>query len=281
MKLTLDTIAERWRLFLLVTIPMFAAIGARAASLDLSEVGNISSMIQYSVRWSVPWLYLAFAASSLAVVAPSRASRWLLRNRRYIGLCFAAGMAWQLLFIVWMVVGHWGYYMENAYAFLNVAVQIPGYVLLILMTVTSFEPGRRKLSGRQWRTLHTYSIYFLWGTVWSTYWFELYYYDDIQPIDYIYYWVGFAAWGARMLAWSLRKRRSSSNDEGAGVARRLLSGGGLVLVATGLVGFAFGSLWAPWMLALVGSLGFTGELLELAVPFLPIFVIGMGALLVD
>ena len=61
-------------------------------------------MIQFTVRCSVPWLYLAFAASSLVVVFPGESSRWLMRNRRYIGLCFATGMGWQLTFIVWMLV---------------------------------------------------------------------------------------------------------------------------------------------------------------------------------
>ena len=48
-------------------------------------------------------------------------------------------------------------------------------------------------------------IYFLWGVIWSTYWFELYYYEDIQVIDYVYYWAGFAAWGVRILAWSKKR----------------------------------------------------------------------------
>lgn len=271
---------ERWNLFFLITIPMSLAAVVQARTLDLSVAGDVSSMIQYTVRWSVPWLYLAFAASSLAALFPGKMSRWLLRNRRYIGLCFASGMAWQLTFIIWLVAGHWSYYLENTYALLDVAIQIPGYVFLTLMTVTSFEPGRRMLSGRQWRILHRTSIYFLWGTIWSTYWYELYYYDDIQRIDYIYYWAGFAVWGARMLAWSQRHRRASSGEAVASGVRHLLPGVGLVVAAVGLVGFAFGSLWAPWTLELVGSLGMAGAVLELAVPFLPIFLIGLGALLV-
>jgi hypothetical protein len=73
------------------------------------------------------------------------------------------------------------------------------------MTITSFRSGRRMLTPRQWRVLHKGGIYFLWVVVWSTYWFELFYYDDVQRIDYIFYWMGFGAWGVRMLAWT-RKR---------------------------------------------------------------------------
>jgi hypothetical protein len=38
--------------------------------------------------------------------------------------------------------------------------------------------------------------------VWVTYWYELYYYNDRQVIDYIYYWAGPLAYGLRGLAWN-------------------------------------------------------------------------------
>jgi hypothetical protein len=123
------------------------------------------------------------------------------------GLCFATGMAWQLFFIVWLVVGHFDYYMEEAYDYLSLLEQVPGYVLLIAMTITSFGFGRSKLSPKQWKILHTGGIYFIWFVVWTTYWFELFYYDDIQFIDYLYYWAGFTAWAVRMAAWTLKRMR--------------------------------------------------------------------------
>ena len=194
-----------WGLFSLITIPISLAVIMRMVPLDMFTARDISSVIQFSVRCSVPWLYLAFAASSLVVLFPGEISRWVLRNRRYIGLCFAAAMAWQLTFIVWMVTSHWSYYIAEVYLFSDVVVQIPGYLFLIAMTVTSFRPGRRMLSGQQWRTLHKTAIYFLWGTVWSTYWYELYYYNDIQFIDYLFYWAGFIAFGLRVAAWSQKR----------------------------------------------------------------------------
>jgi hypothetical protein len=198
-------VLNNWGLFALIVIPMCIAAATAMTRVDLSTAPGVSAMIQFSVRLAVPWLYIAFAASSLAVVFPGPFSRWLLRNRRIIGLCFAAGMAWQLLFILWLVIGHWNYYMAEAYSYYDLAEQLPGYMVLFAMVVTSFPFGRRKLSARQWKILHKGGIYFLWGVVWSTYWFELYYYDDIQTIDYVYYWAGFAAWGVRALAWSKKR----------------------------------------------------------------------------
>ena len=204
-------VVNGWSLFSLITIPICLVVGLAATRVDLSNAEDVSSLIQLSVRCSVPWLYLAFVASSLHSLFPGDFSRWLLRNRRYVGLCFASGMAWQLVFILRMVTGFWNYYIDEVYLLPDIAIQIPGYLFLIAMTLTSFMPVRRKLSPKQWRTLHKTSIYFLWGTVWSTYWFELYYYGDVQLIDYFYYWTGFIVWGLRVSAWSKQRMRLATS----------------------------------------------------------------------
>jgi len=203
-------ILNGWKLFSLIVIPMSGAVALAMTTVDLSSPLGVSAMIQFSVRLAVPWLFLAFAISALNVLFPGTISRWLLRNRRIIGLCFATGMAWQLFFILWMVIGHWGYYVEEAYSYFDLAEQLPGYLILIAMTLTSFRFGRSKLSAKQWRILHKGGIYFLWGVVWSTYWFELFYYEDVQFIDYVYYWFGFAAWAVRMAAWSKKRLLQSA-----------------------------------------------------------------------
>jgi len=195
-----------WRLFGIVSISMTLVVASVSLRTDLSSPLGISSLLQLSVRLSVPWLYLAFAASSLHVLLSNEFSRWLLRNRRILGLCFAAGMGWQLTFILWMLIGHWGYYKGEVYSLVDLSTQIPGYLFIIAMTLTSFRPFRRKLGPARWRVLHKTGIYFLWGVVWSTYWYELYYYDDIQIIDYVYYWMGFLAWGTRIVAWARRRQ---------------------------------------------------------------------------
>jgi DMSO/TMAO reductase YedYZ heme-binding membrane subunit len=158
---------DGWNLFALITVPICAAIVTAMTRVDLSSAADISSLIQLSVRCSVPWLYLAFAATSIQSLFPGATGRWLVRNRRMLGLCFSAGMAWQLTFIVWMVTGHWNHYVDEVYLLADIVVQIPGYVFLIAMTLTSFKPVRRKMSSKQWRMLHKVGIYFLRATVWS------------------------------------------------------------------------------------------------------------------
>ena len=53
-----------WWLYLLVCLPMSLAMLATMAAQDMATPEAVSALIAYSVRWSVPWLYFAFAASA-------------------------------------------------------------------------------------------------------------------------------------------------------------------------------------------------------------------------
>jgi hypothetical protein len=199
-----------WRLFLLSFALLSLPLAFSAASADFTQAATVSGFIALSVQVSVPWLYLAFAASSLARLFPGDATRWLLRNRRYLGLAYAAGMAWQLVFIVWLLVAHLDYYHAVADNPYDLAEELPGYVFLLAMVLTSFRPGRGWLGPRRWTQLHTLGIYYLWAETWSTYWWYAFYYDEPRALYFVYFWTGLLAWGVRVIAWR-RARRSASS----------------------------------------------------------------------
>jgi hypothetical protein len=204
-------IINGWKLFWLITTPISLVMVLTMLRVDLSSAEGVSSMIQLSVRCAVPWLFIAFAASSLQVVFPGVFSRWLLRNRKFIGLCFAASMAWQLFFILWLVGIHTEYYVSDVYVLSDVVEGVFGYAFLIAMVLTSFKFGRSRLTQKQWKLLHTSGIYWLWIYAWSVYWFNVFYYQaPAVPIDYVYYWGGFLAWGLRMWAWSKKRLPKSA-----------------------------------------------------------------------
>ena len=131
-------IINGWNLFWLITVPISLVMVLTMIRTDLSSAEGVSSMIQLAVRCAVPWLYLAFAASSLQVVFPGTFSRWLLRNRSKIGLCFAAAMGWQLFFILWLVGMHTEYYVNDVYVLSDAVEGVVGYAFLIAVVVTSF-----------------------------------------------------------------------------------------------------------------------------------------------
>lgn len=268
-----------WALFGVIALLICAAVGTRLGQAEIANPLDISGMIQYSVRLAVPWLFIAFSASSLLKVLPNNLTKWIMRNRRIFGLCFAVAMAWQLFFILWLILGFFEYYMAEAYSYYDLSEQIPGYIILFAMTLTSFKSGRGLISARQWRILHKGGIYFLWYVVWSTYWFELYYYKDIQPIDHVYYWLGMAAWTVRILAWS-KKRQGGKKPKNLPEQSRPLSLKPVVagsFAALGLYLIAFGHVWAPGALDILPKSAFGGWL-ELFVPLLPMASLYAAAL---
>jgi len=272
-----------WKLFWLISAPISLLIFQAAMRLDLSAAEAVSSMIQLSVRFAVPWVFVAFAASSMQVMFPGSFSRWLLRNRPMFGLCFAAVMGWQLLFILWLVGIHTEYYVDEVYVLSDAVEGVVGYAFLIAMTLTSFKFGRQLLSQKQWKLLHTSGIYWIWFYAWSVYWFNLFYYDGpVLPIDYIYYWGGFLAMGLRICAWGKKRLRKLN----AGSERKLLFFvPGLVAVLLGLAGSVFGSVWSPQVYDFL----FGFRIVEAVdtfmpyfplVPFYPIFLLMLGTFLI-
>ncbi len=150
-----------WYLFWLISGPVSITMIVAMVGGDLSTGEGVSSMIQLSVRCAVPILYVAFSASSVHALFSSNWSVWMLRNRKYFGLCFAVAMAWQALFILWMVVVFTDYYVNEVYVPRDAIEGVVGYLFLIAMVLTTFRFGRKRISRKNWRTLHKSGIYFL------------------------------------------------------------------------------------------------------------------------
>ncbi len=253
-----------WILLAIMSVVIGSAVIWEINNIQIIDGPAVSAMIQYSVWWSVPWLYLAFATSAIRNLFPGVISTWLMRYRRFFGLCFSVGMVWQLTFIVWLVFGFTDYYINEVYLLSDVIIQIPGYIFLVAMSITSLYPVRRSMSSRHWKLLHKVGIYFLWQTVWSTYWYELYYYDDIQKIDYIYYWIGFFVWIIRPVAWALKNELTL-------IGKVFL----FFSIFFSSLAVIFGSLWAESVMNYL-VLNPALVVFELVVPFLPIFAAALS-----
>jgi DMSO/TMAO reductase YedYZ heme-binding membrane subunit len=107
---------------------------------------------------AVPFL-LVFVAAPLHRLRPSADSRWLLANRRYLGLSVAASHLWHLIAIVVLVrVFPSG---GAGIALLTKIFGGAGFVLLGLMAATSNDASQRAL-GRAWGWLHAVGLYVLW-----------------------------------------------------------------------------------------------------------------------
>lgn len=275
---------NEWSLFSLIAGAVSIVVVTAMLRTDLSSGEGVSSMIQMAVRCAIPLLYVAFAASSIRMLFPGPFGLWLLRNRKYIGLSFAAAMAWQLLFIVWLTGVHTDYYLKEVYVLRDAIEGVIGYSFLIAMTITSFKFGRKHLSPKQWKLLHKIGIYSLWIYAFGVYWWALYYYPDPLFIDYVYYWGGFLAWGLRAAAWRKKRRQQEQKKDPRSSTPPVFMLAGNVTIMIGLIVIGTGLVWAKPTMDILSGYAVT-RLPELYLPYwpfepyLPIFLIALGALL--
>ena len=279
-----------WGLLLFCSVPMSISNYLAVSDTDMSSPEGVSHMIGYSVRWAIPFIYLVVAASSVKILFPGVFSAWWMRNRKYIGLVFAVGMAWQAAFIFMLSTFHRDYYFSDVYYFRDEVEGSVGYIFLVAMVITSFEFARKRVNHAQWKLIQKGGIYFLWAYPFSVYWWNLFYYPYVDGYsnpelhDYLFYWAGFLAFAMRIFAWGkLRNKALSKSDvNGSPSTLALVLGAGLIFV--GLIGAATGKYWFDGVSSLVSSPAWSAEMalwlpfwpLE---PFMPLIVIAAGVYL--
>jgi DMSO/TMAO reductase YedYZ heme-binding membrane subunit len=275
-----------WRLFWLFSVPISLAIVIEMLGTDISTGPGVSTMIGYSVRFAVPFIFLVVAASSVQILFPGPFPMWWLRNRKYLGLCFAVAMAWQGTFILIMSVFFRDYYFEDIYLLRDELEGSIGYIFLPAMVVTSFHFGRKHLSSTQWKLLHRSAIYFLFAYPFSVYWWNLSYYENPQPIDYVFYWSGFLAFTARIAAWGKKRRQAAKKNAPASSTPLALKVLGGTIIAFGLLVAATGVHWQKPVTAFLTAPKWSADLVLWLPywpfePYLSLFIIGLGAMLVS
>jgi len=274
-----------WRLYWLIAIPMCIVMVIAIMGVDMSTVSGVRSMIQLSVRLAVPFIFMVVAAAAVQTLFPGPFPAWWLRNSKYIGFCFATAMAWQGLFIYMMSNFFRDYYFEEVFLFRDELEGSIGYIFLTAMVVTSFDFGRKHLTPKQWKLLHRSAVYYLWAYPMAVYWWNLFYYEDPLPIDYVYYWAGFLVFALRIAAWGKKRQQVAQENDPASstpLAFNILGG---ALIAFGLVVAAFGLYWIDPVTAFVLGPEWSANL-YLWLPFWPfrpfysLFIIGLGTMLV-
>jgi hypothetical protein len=158
-----------WPLFWLIAALTFGAIVVGLSTRGIATPETTVSMIRLSVQLASPWIFLAFIARPLGQLVPGVLADWMLRNRRYLGLSFAAGFAWQAVFIGVLLVLYGDYYWHNLHSDLDLLLRVLSYLLLLALTVTSFFPVRRVMRPDHWRYLQRVGVWYFWAAIWVTY----------------------------------------------------------------------------------------------------------------
>lgn len=152
-------------------------------------------IILHSVRCALPFFLVAFVASSLATLWPSRGTRWLLANRRYFGLAFAFAMAWHFTFVAYSTFSF-----GNTLGRTALLLDLLGAFSLLILTVTSFIWIARRMSVANWRRVHKLGVYVIWLLATDIYLGVAR--RDRDALHLAILGVLLLAWGLRLAAWT-------------------------------------------------------------------------------
>ena len=150
---------EGWRLFAVLTL-VLAGLCIWIAGMRQFEVDGVRLVIRFTARTSLLFFCLAFGAAALARLWPNAWTRWQRRNRRYLGVTFAASHGIHAVAIASFAVMD-----PPAYAAATSAASYIfggiGYALIIAMAATSFDRTAAAIGPRAWRALHLTGGYYL------------------------------------------------------------------------------------------------------------------------
>lgn len=151
---------EGWRLLAALTLSLIA-LSLWIAAMRQFEAEGVRMVIRFTARSSLLLFCLAFSAAALARLWPNAWTRWQRRNRRYLGLSFAASHAIHAVAIVAFARTDPAGFAEATSAASYIFGGI-GYAFIIAMSATSFDRTAALLGPRVWRTLHLVAGYYLW-----------------------------------------------------------------------------------------------------------------------
>jgi len=150
---------EGWRLFAVLALTLIG-LSVWIAGMRQFEVDGVRMVIRFTARTSLLLFGLAFSAGALAQLRPNAWTLWQRRNRRALGVSFAASHAIHAVAIVCFAAMSPPLFREatSAASFIFGGL---GYAFIIAMTATSFDRSADALGPRAWRILHLSGGYYL------------------------------------------------------------------------------------------------------------------------
>ena len=139
----------------LVLVGLMAAILA----VDGIDEPGLRAAVRTSAQTSFVLFTAAFSASALCAAWPRPLTRWMLRNRRYLGVSFAVSHFIHLMAIVALAVRLGDRFKLDPTTLVGGGL---AYVFIAAMTATSFDRTAAWIGPRAWRRLHTTGAYYIW-----------------------------------------------------------------------------------------------------------------------
>jgi len=154
------------RVLLLVAVLEALMVGAILASPHAGEP-DLRAAVRLTAAVSLVCFLLAFTAAPLARRWPGPGTRWLVANRRWLGLSFAASHAAHGV-LLWRLATTTPGFTASVPLATKVAGAL-GFVIIAALAATSNDAAVRALGPRRWTALHTVGIHYLWIVFAATY----------------------------------------------------------------------------------------------------------------
>lgn len=152
---------EGWPIVGVSVAVLTAMTGALAVLYGTQEEG-IRTLIRASARTSLALFLAAFVASSARRLWRTGTTAWLLRNRRQLGVSFAASHALHLAAIVALAT-RWP---ESFWSTTNGVTIFGGglgFLFILALAATSSDAAVRHLGAARWKLLHRAGVWYLFG----------------------------------------------------------------------------------------------------------------------
>jgi TRAP-type C4-dicarboxylate transport system permease small subunit len=164
-----------------------------------SEREGIQLVLRWTARTTAVLFFAAFAASSLRRLWPTPTSRWLLANRRYLGVSAGVSHTYHLgAVLVLLSLPGQG---RDPASLIPTAL---AYVFLYLMVATSFDRSAAWLGRRRWQLLHRVGGYYIWGVLVFTF------ATAGRPLSAVFALLGLATLALRIAAWRREVQKASA-----------------------------------------------------------------------
>jgi methionine sulfoxide reductase heme-binding subunit len=146
----------------------------------------LGSFSEEAIRWAVRrtadiafiMLFFSFGASSLHFVLKSDFSRWLMQNRRYLGISFGISFLSHAFLILFLALR----YPEPLLSDITnttIYIGIVAFSFTTLMTLTSNNAAVNFLGRKLWSALHTVGGYYLLTVFTLTF---------LSQLENVYFW---------------------------------------------------------------------------------------------
>ena len=160
----------RWKLTCLLIAAI--AIVSTAAAMVVGGADGANLGIRITARTSAVLFLLAFTASSLYQLWPTATTKWIRRNRRYLGVAFAGSHFIHAIFIVATIVLDGDRFQMGVDRTPHgvYVLDFIAYAFIIAMTITSFDQIADRMRFTAWKNLHVTGSYVIWFTFFLAYW---------------------------------------------------------------------------------------------------------------